>query len=123
MAEYAVGDKGNSDVGGARIESGDDTWRCRARKTNPYQVEHDVLFSAIRNNRPHNEAEYGAITTMTAIMGRMATYSGQVIEWDKALQSEVSLAPDRYAWDGTPSVLPGKDGLYPCAIPGVTRYE
>ena len=122
VGEYVVGNKGSANVGGGQIETGEDRWRYRGHKANPYQVEHDVLFDAIRNNRPHNEAEYGAITTMTAIMGRMATYSGQVIPWDKAIQSEVSLAPDRYAWDGTPSVLPGKDGLYPCAIPGVTRF-
>ena len=58
---------------------------------------------------------------MTAIMGRMATYSGKVVSWDEALQSELSLAPDRYDFNGTPPVLPGKDGIYPCAIPGATR--
>lgn len=121
VAESAVGANGTSNVGAGRIEVGGDRWTCRGPKENPYQVEHDVLFDAIRNDRSHNEAEYGATTTMTAIMGRMATYSGQVVNWDKAIQSEVSLAPDRYAWDGTPSVLPGADGLYPCAIPGVTK--
>ncbi|MDZ7617945.1 MAG: Gfo/Idh/MocA family oxidoreductase [Patescibacteria group bacterium] len=121
VGEYAVGLKGQSDVGGGVIEAGGDRWRFRGEKTNPYQVEHDVLFDAIRNDRPHNEAEYGAMTTMTAIMGRMATYSGQVVQWDEAIRSEVSLSPDRYAWDGTPSVLPGPDGFYPCAVPGVTK--
>lgn len=121
VAEHAVGAKGEADVGRARIESGADRWRFRGDKKNPYQVEHDVLFDAIRNDRPHNEAESGAVTTMTAILGRMATYSGKVINWDEAIQSDVSLAPDRYAWDGVPSVLPGEDGLYPCAIPGVTK--
>ena len=121
VAEFAVGVSGKADVGGGKIETGDDRWSYRGKKENPYQVEHDVLFDAIRNNKPHNEAEYGATTTMTAIMGRMATYSGQVISWDDAIKSEISLAPDRYAWDGTPSALPGKDGLYPCAIPGVTK--
>ncbi len=121
VAEYAVGLKGEANVGGGRIEAGDDRWSYRGSKKNPYQVEHDVLFDAIRNDRPHNEAHYGAITTMTAILGRMATYSGKVVRWDDAIQSEVSLAPDRYAWDGTPSALPGEDGLYPCAMPGVTK--
>ena len=121
VAEHAIGAKGKANVGGGRIEVGDDLWTCRSPKENPYQVEHDVLFDAIRNDRPHNEADYGATTTMTAILGRMASYSGQVVDWDKAIQSDISLAPDRYAWDGTPSVLPGEDGLYPCAIPGVTK--
>ena len=121
VAEYATGMKGNANVGSGRIETGDDRWRYRGPQKNPYQIEHDVLFDAIRNDRPHNEAEAGAITTMTTIMGRMATYSGQVVKWDDAIQSTVSLAPSCYAWDGTPSVLPGEDGLYPCAIPGVTK--
>jgi len=44
-----------------------------------------------------------------------------VVSWDESLQSDLSLAPDRYDFNGTPPVLPGKDGIYPCAIPGVTR--
>ena len=121
VAEYSVGKTGHADVGGGQIDAGDNRWKYRGEKQNPYQVEHDVLFDAIRNDRPHNEAEYGAITTMTAIMGRMATYSGKVISWDDAIKSKISLAPNRYDWDGTPSALPGPDGLYPCAIPGVTK--
>jgi len=79
------------------------------------------LFAAIRNNTPHNEAEYAALSTMTAILGRMATYSGNEVRWEDALQSQARLAPSGYAWDATPPVLPGKDGYYPVAIPGVTK--
>jgi myo-inositol 2-dehydrogenase/D-chiro-inositol 1-dehydrogenase len=120
-AEHAVGLKGEADVSGASIVSGDERWRFRSDRGNPYQVEHDRLFEAIRNDLAHNEVESGATATMTAIMGRMATYSGEVISWDEALQSELSLAPDRYAFDATPPVLPGPDGIYPCAVPGVTK--
>ena len=117
-----MGTKGKADVSGGRIETGADTWRCQRPKTNPYQVEHDRLFEAIRSDRPHNEAVTGALSTMTAIMGRMATYSGKLISWDDAIQSKVSLAPDRYAFDATtPPVQPGPDGIYPCAVPGVTK--
>ena len=59
-----------------------------AKERNPYQVEHDDLFHAIRNDLPYNESEYGAHSTLTAIMGRMATYSGKEIDWDKALNSK-----------------------------------
>jgi len=121
VAEFVVGTKGKAEVHAGRIETGADTWRYRGPKTNPYQVEHDRLFEAIRNDRPFNEAEQGAISTMTAIMGRLATYSGKVITWDDALKSELALAPDRYDFDGTPPVLPGPDGIYPCAVPGVTK--
>ena len=121
VGEYATGAKGSANVSRGQIDVGEESWRYRGAVPNPYQVEHDVLFDAIRNDKPHNEADYGATTTMTAIMGRMATYSGQVVDWDLAIQSQVSLAPNRYTWDGTPSTLPGKDGLYPCAMPGVTK--
>jgi hypothetical protein len=51
----------------------------------------------------------------------MATYSGQVVTWDAALNSQLSLLPERIAWDAPPRDLPGPDGRYPIAIPGVTQ--
>ncbi|MEN6496652.1 MAG: Gfo/Idh/MocA family oxidoreductase [Thermoguttaceae bacterium] len=121
VAEHVIGTKGKAEVNAGRIETGSDTWRYRGPKTNPYQVEHDRLFEAIRNDKPHNEAETGALSTMTAIMGRMATYSGKVVSWDDAIKSELSLAPDRYDFSGTPPILPDKNGLYACAVPGATK--
>ena len=46
-----------------------------------------VLFDAIINDTPHNDTERGAYSTLTAIMGRMAAHTGQVITWDDALNS------------------------------------
>ncbi len=89
---------------------------------NPYQVEHDVLFEAIaKGEYKFEDATNGAKSTLTAIMGRMATYSGQVIEWDEALNSEVDLMPKRFAWDANPPVMPDENGLYPIAVPGQTQ--
>jgi hypothetical protein len=51
----------------------------------------------------------------------MATYSGQVIEWDAALNSTIDLMPEKLDWKAAPKVLPGPDGMYPCAIPGLTK--
>jgi predicted dehydrogenase len=122
VAEYVIGSKGKADVSKGLIEvRGSEPWLYRGAKTNPYQVEHDHLFDAIRNDKPFNEGENGAISTMTAIMGRMATYSGKTVTWDEAINSQLALAPERYAFDATPPSLPGKDGIYPCAIPGVTK--
>ncbi len=67
------------------------------------------------------KAEQSAISTMTAAMGRMATYLGKVIMWEDAFKSELALAPDRYDFDATPPVLPGPDGIYACTVPGVTK--
>jgi myo-inositol 2-dehydrogenase/D-chiro-inositol 1-dehydrogenase len=57
---------------------------------------------------------------MTSILGRMATYSGQTVKWDEAINSAQDLSPEVYAWDALPQPLPGEDGRYPIAIPGVT---
>jgi predicted dehydrogenase len=88
---------------------------------NPYQLEHDRFFHAIACGEPYNEADYGATSTMTAILGRMASYSGQVVTWDQALHSTLSVMPTRLAWDAAPPTKPAADGLYPCALPGVTK--
>jgi len=120
VAEYAVGTKAAATVNKGLIE-GEGAWRYEGAKVNPYQIEHDRLFDAIRNNKPHNEAEYGATSSMTGVLGRMAIHAGKELKWDDAIQSKVALVPDRYAFDGTPPVLPEKDGLYPCAIPGASK--
>jgi predicted dehydrogenase len=89
---------------------------------NPYQVEHDELFAAIAGGEyRYADAELGAHSTMTSIMGRMATYSGRVVEWDEALASELSLMPAKYAWDADPPVMPDAEGRYAIPMPGVTR--
>ena len=86
-----------------------------------WQAEWDDLLEALMAGRPYNEADYGATSTMTSILGRMATYSGQVVEWDQAINSNVNLVPDRLSWDAIPQPKPGPDGIYPCAMPGVTK--
>ncbi len=89
---------------------------------NPYQHEHVELFDAIsKGEYKFADAEYGAKSTLTGIIGRLATYSGQVIKWDEALASNVDLMPERFAWDALPKVLPDENGLYPYAIPGQTK--
>ena len=69
-----------------------------------------------------NDAENGARSTMTSILGRMATYSGQIVEWDKAINCGLDLHPKVYDWNALPPLLPNADGFYPVAIPGVTKY-
>jgi predicted dehydrogenase len=97
------------------------TWHFKGPNKDPYQVEHDDLFAAIRNNTPYNEADFGAYSTMTAIMGRMATYSGGLIEWDDAFNCQTSLISTAdFSWDDVPPVVPGKDGFYPTFHPGKT---
>jgi myo-inositol 2-dehydrogenase/D-chiro-inositol 1-dehydrogenase len=117
VSEHAHGSKGTARLDRFTI-SGDDSWRFRGKGKNPYQQEHDDLFHAIRNNEEYNEAEYGAKSSMTSILGRMATYSGKEVEWDKAIASEISIMPDSFEWDAPTKSVPGPDGLYPHPIPG-----
>ena len=119
VSEHAHGTKGYANIGDARITTRDGKeWRWQGREKDHYQQEHDDLFAAIRNNRPYNEAENGAKSTMTAILGRLCTYSGQEIKWDDALNSNVALRPDGYTFQSKPPVLPDDNGRYPVPMPG-----
>jgi myo-inositol 2-dehydrogenase/D-chiro-inositol 1-dehydrogenase len=123
VAEHAIGTKGKADMTDGRWSIlGPQKWHHKKdpNERDRYQREHDDLFAAIRSNTPYNEMEYGAHSTMTAILGRMSTYSGQEIDWDAAIASNIDTMPKTLAWDADPLVLPGKDGLYKLAVPGKT---
>ncbi len=122
ISEHVLGTKGMADMQGNRYTiKGANAWRYSDKtKRDPYQQEHDDLFEAIRNDKPYNEAEAGATATMTAIMGRMATYSGLKVEWDDAFNSKIELLPKTFGWDAQPPVVPDADGWYPVAMPGRT---
>jgi predicted dehydrogenase len=98
-------------------------WEYKGPPCNQYQVEHDVLFAAIRQDKPHNETERCAKAAMTGILGRMAAESGKEITWDQALASDLELAPglDKYTYDSPAPVLPDEKGRYPVAIPGTSK--
>lgn len=134
VGEFAHGTKGFCMINGFVIydENGKRKWRFDSRgwtrknkksAINPYQLEHDNLNRAIEKNEKFNEAENGARSTIAGVMGRMSTYSGDLISHSKALESNQSLMPDidKITWESQPPVLPGEDGIYPCAEPGVTE--
>ncbi len=89
----------------------------------PYQAEHDELFAAVAQVQyKFWDTERGAKSTMTSILGRMATYSGQGIEWDKAINSGLHLHPAECSWDAQMPIMPKEEGLYAVAVSGVTKY-
>ena len=124
--EMLIGTKGiiRCDEATIKDAKGKELYRFDKKgENNPYQTEHDELFAAIaKNEYKFADAENGAKSTMTSIMGRMATYSGQIIEWEKVMNSGIDIMPKKYAWDALPPVLPSADGYYPIATPGVTKY-
>ena len=87
-----------------------------------HQIEQDVFIRKIINDEPMNQAEEGANSTMTAILGRMATYSGQLITWEEAMNSSEKLVPENLSsWEIAPPVMPHADGTYPIPMPGQTK--
>ena len=67
-------------------------------KVSPYDQEHIDLVTAIRENKPYTEAENTAISTMSAIMGRISAYTGSEVSWEELMGSSLKLGPDEYQW-------------------------
>ncbi len=99
-------------------------WRYQGPEPDDYQVEHDQLFEAIRQDQPYNETERCAKACLASILGRMACYSGQLVTWDEALNSTLELAPGLEqitSLDAPAPVLPDAQGRYAVPMPGVTK--
>ncbi|MDB5334936.1 MAG: hypothetical protein JWN70_555 [Planctomycetaceae bacterium] len=119
ISGHILGSKGRAQLierkRGMVIKSDAGDWVFNGPENDLYQQEHDELFAGIRAGKPINNGEYMAKSTLLAIMGRMAAYTGQEITWDMALNSQEDLTPPRYAWDVT---LP----VPPVATPGITKF-
>jgi len=95
--------------------------KFKGQAPNPYQVEHDDLFAALREGTEYSEAEYGAMSTMSSILGRMCTYSGKAITMKDALERGKGVMPKELGFDKDPPTLPNENGEYPVPVPGVTK--
>jgi predicted dehydrogenase len=124
FSEHAHGTKGRAEIEGhghsTLSVNGQPPQRWQ-RGPDGHQLEMDDLFAALEAGQPYNEGDRGAAASMTAILGRMATYSGQVVQWEDAINSQLDLGPKEFTWTAEAPVKPGADGLYACAIPGVTK--
>lgn len=98
-------------------------WEYKGPPCNHYQLEHDLLFAAIREDKPYNEAERCAYAALVGILGRMAAESGKEVTWEQALNSKIELAPglENLTWDSPAPVMPNAEGKYPIAMPGFTE--
>ena len=125
VAEFAHGDKGYVDLSTVqcKVTVGDkEIWKSPRKAPNPYQVEHDVLFDAIRNDKPHNEAATGAYSTMTAMCSDAWRHiQAKRINWDDAFNSDLSLTTDAEEWTAEAPIQPLEDGSYEVAKPGTTK--
>ena len=123
-SQNAHGTKGRLEiegVGGAMLLAAGQRPIRWKRTADGHQLEMDDLFAAMLAGQAYNEADWATDSTMTAILGRMATHSGNIVKWDDAINSQVDLTPKRLAWDAEPQVLPDANGNYTTAMPGVTK--
>ena len=114
--DYILGTKGTADVFGNTL-TGENKWRYRSprkRKPDMYQVEHDEMFAAIRAGKPINNGEQAAHSTLLALMGRTAAYTGRVIKPEDVLNSKEDLSPPKYEFG--PLVAPA------VPVPGYTKF-
>ena len=116
VSEHCVVANGDADISGARINvKGESPWQYRGNRNAPYQQEHFDLMTSIKAGTPINEAENGARSSMTAILGRMATYCGKALSMEDALNSEIRLGPEPgFTFDTTPPTPR-------VAVPGITE--
>ncbi len=116
-SDYLLGTDGVCTIGrgpNPRIE-GKVNWTWSGPKYDMYQREHDVLFASIRKNQPVNDGKRLATSTLLAIMGRMAAYTGQQVTWEQAMNSQEKLVPEHLDWNGSLDVPPR-------AQPGITKF-
>lgn len=121
VSDIFVGTKGRANILKHEL-TGENAWQYKGPKPSMYDVEHQELFAAIRSGKAINDGVHGARSSMLAILGRMVNYTGQALTWDEAINSQQTYAPEKFTFDAVPPIVPDKDGRYPVAVPGVTKF-
>lgn len=112
--DYIYGTKGKAEILSYKVEpNAGPAWNYDGKSPSMYDYEHVKLFDGIRSGKPINNGEYMSYSTMMAIMGREACYSGETIYYDRMLNSDIKLGPDKLEW--------GKVEAKPVAMPGQTK--
>ncbi len=113
VSEHVYGALGEAHMGGDWRITGENAWKFAGVRNDPYQTEHDDFFASIRAGKPLAEGQMVAESTLTAIMGRMATYSGREVTWEQALNSDETWGPASYEFGPLP--------VDPVPMPGQKR--
>lgn len=116
---YLLGSKGKANIGrrGVSIDyANGESWTYKGESPNMYQVEHNEMFKSIRDGKPINNGDRMMISTLMAIMGRMAAYTGKEVTWEQALNSTDKIVPETPNWDA-PVQMPQ------LALPGTTELK
>jgi myo-inositol 2-dehydrogenase / D-chiro-inositol 1-dehydrogenase len=117
VGEHFIGSAGRSDA--STFIEGAKPWKYEKPERNgppsPYVQEHTDLVASLRAGKPLNELKQVAESTLTAIMGREAAYTGQEIAWDEMLNAKQTLGPSPVAF--------GDLAVPPVPMPGRTKIE
>ena len=110
-----IGTKGQVYLNNSQGEiTGENAYKYDGEFNDPYVQEHANLIASIRNGDAVNEGAQVARSTLSAIAGRMAAYTGRSLKWEWGLQrSQLKLGPDSYAFGDLP--------VEPVAVPGVVK--
>lgn len=114
-SDYLMGANGTASIRNKPVIFGENKWSYDGPQKNMYQVEHDELFASIRSGKPINDGTWMSHSTLMALMGRMAAYTGKEITWEQALNSQEKLVPEALDWN---MKLP----IAPIAMPGKTPF-
>ena len=128
VAEYAfgtagsgsVGDSGGSTTGELFGRDGNVIWTNTERvPKRPHQWEHDLHVKTIRGDTARNDGYFASMSSMTAILGREAAYSGKVVKWDELVEKGCPYHPDGEitSFDQVAPVQPDADGFYESSVP------
>jgi predicted dehydrogenase len=112
VGEYFIGTKGAAYAESKLVdEKGKTLWKYDSdEEVNPYEQEHKDLIASIRTGKPLNEGKRAAESTLTAVMGRIAAYTGKLVTWQQATTSKLDLTPKKFEF--------GEFPVPPVAIPG-----
>jgi len=134
-SDYAHGSKGSAVIMATlgepepkiykshRMVAEDLVWEYGQPDCNPYHAEWQVLLDAVRQDKPHNEARRAGEADIAALMGRMATHTGQYVTWDQALNCEFQFVEDidKMTFESPAPIHEGPDGIYPAPQPGISK--
>ncbi len=120
VSDLLIGTKGRCDLLRSSIQ-GENPWRYQGPPCNPYDIEHQELFAAIRSGTPLNNGDFMARSTMVAILGQIACYTGKLVSWEDALKSNFTFGPPDGDFSTEPAIKPDPTGNYPLAVPGRTK--
>jgi predicted dehydrogenase len=121
VSNVVYGSKGECHIGaanaGSRIfdRAGKEVWEMKGSIADAYKQEHKDLVDSIRAGKPIVELRQMADSSLVAVMGRMAAYTGQKVSWKFLTEeSQLDLFPKDLTWT---SSLPRQAP----AVPGKTK--